>query len=181
MPPLLWDDLNLLTSHWNVQYDYTNGQLTELVDIIIASKAKLFICAIGVPPREVVEGLHGAGIVVMKCVHVVAYLTSKSLTVFLSQHGRAPKGTRIVNSPRKTVIHHELSMLPKHSILVRALRLHPLPKELTTVLSGVDMICPQGICKVTEDFETLLTLHNRGRRWRAHGRYPVLNLDSSLR
>ncbi|KAF9793033.1 2-nitropropane dioxygenase [Thelephora terrestris] len=49
-------------------YDYTNGQLTELVDIIIASKAKLFICAIGVPPREVIERLHKAGIVVMNMV-----------------------------------------------------------------------------------------------------------------
>jgi NAD(P)H-dependent flavin oxidoreductase YrpB (nitropropane dioxygenase family) len=73
----LWDGLNLLTPRWNVQYDYTNGQLTELVDIIIASKAKLFICAIGVPPREVIERLHKAGIVVMKCVYAVAHLTSK--------------------------------------------------------------------------------------------------------
>lgn len=49
-------------------YDYTKGQLSELVDIIIASKAKLFVCAIGVPPKEVVEKLHKAGIVVMNMV-----------------------------------------------------------------------------------------------------------------
>ncbi|KAF9652948.1 2-nitropropane dioxygenase [Thelephora ganbajun] len=49
-------------------YDYTKGQLGELVDIIIASKAKLFVCAIGVPPKEVIERLHKAGIVVMNMV-----------------------------------------------------------------------------------------------------------------
>ena len=38
------------------------------MDIIIASKAKLFVCAIGVPPKGVVERLHKAGIVVMKYV-----------------------------------------------------------------------------------------------------------------
>jgi len=49
-------------------YDYTNGQLSQLVDIIIASKAKLFVSAIGVPPKEVIERLHKAGIVVMNMV-----------------------------------------------------------------------------------------------------------------
>jgi NAD(P)H-dependent flavin oxidoreductase YrpB (nitropropane dioxygenase family) len=38
------------------------------VDIIIASKATLFVSAVGVPPKEVIEKLHKAGIVVMKCV-----------------------------------------------------------------------------------------------------------------
>lgn len=38
------------------------------MDIIIASKAKLFVSAIGVPPKEVIERLHEAGIVVMKYV-----------------------------------------------------------------------------------------------------------------
>ena len=52
----------------DAQYDYTNGQLGELVDIIISSKARLFVSAIGVPPKEVVERLHKAGIVVMKYV-----------------------------------------------------------------------------------------------------------------
>lgn len=41
------------------------------MDIIIASKAKLFVCAIGVPPKEVIESLHKAGIVVMKYVFTV--------------------------------------------------------------------------------------------------------------
>ena len=53
-------------THRNVQYDYTNGQLDELVDIVIASRAKLFVSAIGVPPKGVIERLHKAGIVVMK-------------------------------------------------------------------------------------------------------------------
>ncbi|KAH7926294.1 2-nitropropane dioxygenase [Leucogyrophana mollusca] len=49
-------------------YDYTKGQLSELVDVIIKSKASLFVCAIGVPPREVVDKLHAAGIPVMNMI-----------------------------------------------------------------------------------------------------------------
>ena len=66
------DVMTFLNLHWNAQYDYTNGQLGELVDIIIASKAKLFVSAIGVPPKEVIERLHKAGIVVMKYVSISA-------------------------------------------------------------------------------------------------------------
>ena len=53
-----------------IQYDYTQGQLPELTDVIIKNKAALFVCAVGVPPREMVDKLHSAGIVVMKCVHL---------------------------------------------------------------------------------------------------------------
>ena len=48
------------------QYDYTKGQLPELADVIIEKKASLFVCAIGVPPKEMVDKFHAAGIVVMK-------------------------------------------------------------------------------------------------------------------
>ncbi|KAK6833880.1 oxidoreductase, partial [Apiospora arundinis] len=46
-------------------YDYTKGHLNELVDIIIESKAKLFVSAVGVPPAWAVEKLHKAGILYM--------------------------------------------------------------------------------------------------------------------
>ncbi|KII85970.1 hypothetical protein PLICRDRAFT_165562 [Plicaturopsis crispa FD-325 SS-3] len=49
-------------------YDYTKGQLPELIDVIIEEKTALFVCAIGVPPKEVVEKLHKAGIPVMNMV-----------------------------------------------------------------------------------------------------------------
>ena len=48
-----------------LQYDYTKGQLPALIDVIIEEKAALFVCAIGVPPREAVDKLHKAGIPVM--------------------------------------------------------------------------------------------------------------------
>lgn len=50
----------------SLQYDYTNGQLDELLDVIINSKAALFVCAVGVPPKSAVGKLHAAGIPVMK-------------------------------------------------------------------------------------------------------------------
>ncbi|KAK4125949.1 2-nitropropane dioxygenase-like protein [Parathielavia appendiculata] len=49
-------------------YDYTKGKLNELIDIIIESGAKLFVSAVGVPPRHVVEKLHKHGIVYMNMI-----------------------------------------------------------------------------------------------------------------
>ncbi|KAH9854086.1 2-nitropropane dioxygenase [Lenzites betulinus] len=49
-------------------YDYTKGQLPLLTDVIIKSGAKLFVCAVGVPPKDMVERLHSAGVFVMNMV-----------------------------------------------------------------------------------------------------------------
>lgn len=49
-------------------YDYTDGKLPELIDIIINEKVKLFVSAVGVPPRWVVDKLHAAGIPVMNMI-----------------------------------------------------------------------------------------------------------------
>lgn len=49
-------------------YDYTGGQLNELTEVIIRNKAALFVCAVGVPPKEMVDKLHKAGIAVMNMV-----------------------------------------------------------------------------------------------------------------
>ncbi|KZV85105.1 2-nitropropane dioxygenase [Exidia glandulosa HHB12029] len=49
-------------------HDYTHGQLPELIDVIIKSGASLFVCAVGVPPKEVVDRLHAAKIPVMNMV-----------------------------------------------------------------------------------------------------------------
>ena len=61
------------------QYDYTKGQLPELVDVIIEEKASLFVCAIGVPPKAVVDKLHGAGIPVMNVSWSLKFPAAKSL------------------------------------------------------------------------------------------------------
>ncbi|KAK2797261.1 hypothetical protein FQN50_009269 [Emmonsiellopsis sp. PD_5] len=49
-------------------YDYTKGKLGELIDIIISSGARLFVCAVGVPPKAVVEKLHSAGVLYMNMI-----------------------------------------------------------------------------------------------------------------
>jgi len=49
-------------------YDYTHGALHELVNVIIEEGTRLFVCAVGVPPVEVVERLHKAGIPVMNMI-----------------------------------------------------------------------------------------------------------------
>lgn len=49
-------------------YDYTKGKLPELVDIIIESGAKLFVSAVGVPPKAIVDKLHSAGVLYMNMI-----------------------------------------------------------------------------------------------------------------
>lgn len=61
-------------------YDYTKGKLNEMIDIVCESGARLFVCAVGVPPRWMVDKLHAAGVLVMNMVgsprHVPAALTA---------------------------------------------------------------------------------------------------------
>lgn len=49
-------------------HDYTSGKLDELIDITVESGAKLFISAVGVPPKYVIDRLHSHGILVMNMV-----------------------------------------------------------------------------------------------------------------
>lgn len=49
-------------------YDYTKGKLGELIDIIIDSGARLFVSAVGVPPKAVVEKLHKHGVLYMNMI-----------------------------------------------------------------------------------------------------------------
>lgn len=55
-------------------YDYTKGKLNELVDIIIESGAKLFVSAVGVPPKAVVDRLHANGILYMNMIGHVKHV-----------------------------------------------------------------------------------------------------------
>ncbi|KAH9868166.1 hypothetical protein J1614_007238 [Plenodomus biglobosus] len=43
-------------------YDYTKGNLGVLLDIVIESGARLFVSAVGVPPKWAIEKLHKAGV-----------------------------------------------------------------------------------------------------------------------
>ncbi|KAL9091572.1 MAG: hypothetical protein Q9159_001310 [Coniocarpon cinnabarinum] len=49
-------------------YDYTKGKLNELVDIIIESNARLFVSAVGVPPKAIVDKLHQHNILYMNMI-----------------------------------------------------------------------------------------------------------------
>lgn len=58
----------LTVSPLNSSYDYTKGKLDDLITIIIDSGTKLFVSAVGVPPKHVVERLHKAGILYMNMI-----------------------------------------------------------------------------------------------------------------
>ncbi|KAL1304937.1 hypothetical protein AAFC00_003849 [Neodothiora populina] len=49
-------------------HDYTNGQLDDLITVTIEEKANLFVSAVGVPPKHVIERLHEAGILIMNMI-----------------------------------------------------------------------------------------------------------------
>jgi NAD(P)H-dependent flavin oxidoreductase YrpB (nitropropane dioxygenase family) len=49
-------------------HDYTHGQLDDLIDVTIKAGARLFVSAVGVPPKHIIEKLHAAGILVMNMV-----------------------------------------------------------------------------------------------------------------
>ncbi|KAL5601199.1 hypothetical protein BROUX41_006004 [Berkeleyomyces rouxiae] len=49
-------------------YDYTKGKLDDLITVVIESGTKLFVSAVGVPPKSVIDRLHAAGIVYMNMV-----------------------------------------------------------------------------------------------------------------
>jgi len=61
-------------------YDYTKGALPELIDVIIEEGTKLFVCAVGVPPKWAVEKLHAAGILCMNMIGAPKHV-SKALAV----------------------------------------------------------------------------------------------------
>jgi len=52
----------------SISYDYTNGKLDEMITIIVEAGTKLFVCAIGVPPKHVVDRLHENGILYMNMI-----------------------------------------------------------------------------------------------------------------
>lgn len=48
--------------HVERQFDYTSGKLDELMDVIVESGAKIFVSAVGVPPKSVIDKLHKGGV-----------------------------------------------------------------------------------------------------------------------
>lgn len=49
-------------------FDYTQGKLSEVIDVLVEERCRLFVSAVGVPPNWVVERLHAAGCFVMNMV-----------------------------------------------------------------------------------------------------------------
>jgi NAD(P)H-dependent flavin oxidoreductase YrpB (nitropropane dioxygenase family) len=49
-------------------YDYNKGKLLELIDVMVETGTKVFVCAIGIPPQEAVDKLHKNGILYMNMV-----------------------------------------------------------------------------------------------------------------
>lgn len=76
--------------------DYTRGQLMDLIDIIIELAAKVFVCAVGIPPRAVVDKLHAAGVLYMVCCLPSSFSVITRVTI-CAEHGRTSKGRVMLN------------------------------------------------------------------------------------
>lgn len=70
--------------------DYTKGQLPELIDIIIQEGVKVFVSAIGVPPKQVVDKLHSGGVLYM--VSSFSSLALRCCMLMGEEYGRSSKG-----------------------------------------------------------------------------------------
>lgn len=57
-----------LVSNLTFSYDYSHGKLGELIEIIIESGAKLFVSAVGIPPKWAVDRLHQGGVLYMNMI-----------------------------------------------------------------------------------------------------------------
>lgn len=109
------------------QRDYTKGQLDELIDIIIESGAKLFVAAVGLPPRDVVNKLHAAGVLYM-----VRMVLSCQFT--WSPTDRSTSLKNMVGHPKVIISRRQLilNILTNFQHAVRACE------------NGADIICAQG-------------------------------------
>jgi len=86
-------------------YDYTKGHLPELIDICIEEKISLFVSAVGVPPKWVVEKLHAAGIPLMNMIghpKHVKYCLAAGVDMICAQGGEG--GGHTGNVPTSLLI-----------------------------------------------------------------------------
>jgi NAD(P)H-dependent flavin oxidoreductase YrpB (nitropropane dioxygenase family) len=49
-------------------YDYNKGRLDELMDVVVESGCRVFVSAVGLPPKSVVDKLHKGGVLYMNMV-----------------------------------------------------------------------------------------------------------------
>jgi len=82
-------------------HDYTGGNLAEVSDIIVENKDMigLFVCAVGVPPKWLVDKMHSAGIPVMNMVgapHHVPKALAQGVDIICAQGTEAGGHTGVV-------------------------------------------------------------------------------------
>eukprot|EP00405_Crypthecodinium_cohnii_P006820 CAMPEP_0194782352 /NCGR_PEP_ID=MMETSP0323_2-20130528/78641_1 /TAXON_ID=2866 ORGANISM="Crypthecodinium cohnii, Strain Seligo" /NCGR_SAMPLE_ID=MMETSP0323_2 /ASSEMBLY_ACC=CAM_ASM_000346 /LENGTH=404 /DNA_ID=CAMNT_0039721159 /DNA_START=59 /DNA_END=1274 /DNA_ORIENTATION=- len=111
-------------------YDYTHGDLPELIDITIEEGAALFVCAVGVPPAWAVEKLHKAGIPVMNMIgspnHVKKALDA-GVDIICAQGGEGGGVEKL------------------HKAGIPVMNMIGSPNHVKKALdAGVDIICAQG-------------------------------------
>ena len=81
--------------------DYTGGQLEALIQVMIDEDIDLFVCAVGVPPKWVVDKLHAHDIVVMNMVGApkhVKYCIDSGVDIICAQGTEAGGHTGAIST-----------------------------------------------------------------------------------
>ncbi|KDN52461.1 2-nitropropane dioxygenase [Tilletiaria anomala UBC 951] len=119
--------------------DYTRGKLPELIDIIVEEGVKLFVCAVGIPPRWAVDKLHKAGIPVMNIVghpkHVTKALEGAGVDMICCQGGEA--GGHTGDIPSSILIPRVVDICKGH--------VSPLTGQPIMVLAGGGIFDGRGV------------------------------------
>ncbi|PWN89702.1 2-nitropropane dioxygenase [Acaromyces ingoldii] len=109
--------------------DYTQGKLDDLISVVVEAKCTVFVSAVGIPPRHVVDRLHGAGILLANVIghpkHVAKALDAGT-DFLIAQGGEAGGHTGDVPSS---------ILIPRVVDLVRGRR-SPLTGEQVQVVAA---------------------------------------------
>lgn len=94
--------------------DHTRGQLMELIDIIIEEGAKLFVSAVGIPPKAVVDKLHAAGVLYMVSCFLPIFVDHTTDTLCMQNMVGHPKVKSESNRTYHLFANQYISMSIKH-------------------------------------------------------------------
>eukprot|EP01084_Bolivina_argentea_P085129 153866_1 len=121
-------------------YDYTKGKLNEMIDIMITEGVSLFVCAVGVPPKFVVDKLHANQIPIANMVghpkHVIKALNA-GVDIIIAQGGEG--GGHTSNIPTSL-------LLPKCVDLVQGCYSPLFPKNPIYVIGAGGIYDGRGLC-----------------------------------
>ena len=109
---------------------------------MVEKKISLFVCAVGVPPKDMVDKLHAAGIIVMKWVHSPNFMHEGTVSHSVVSMIGHPK---VTSDQPSQCLHQTIVVACEEGTGSGSAPLRPMPATYSIkCYIGVDMICAQG-------------------------------------